>query len=515
MSVLSGISSFFRGGPTYTAGIRNLAQQSLRELPPPELYAVLRALYANNSFYDQLTRMAHDRNVWQPPMKPLYSPCYRTVEFHASKLLTGELEIETENQAIVDPIKQLWQWSNFDQRKTTMARLLAMLGDLFLKVAMRPDGSRVYFELIDPAHVVDFDTDERCYLTWIRIEVPMTERDANGKVSSYLHVEVWDKALGLYRRWKVDDPRLLLQPVDQPADISALGPPNEEIELSAFGIDFLPIVHARFRDVDEPRGVAAILPAYDKINELNMMATRLHQMLYRHNRPVFAIESAGRDPSGRPIPPPVISGATNDGSTAEGDEVTLGDDTLLRLPAGWTLSSLVPTVQYDAGLRILQDQLSEIEKDLPELSYYRLREISQISGRAARIMLSDAEDRALEARGNLEAALVRAQQMGLTIGAAAGLFKNLGGTYEDGSLDHRFKARPVFNTSEFEDAQGELALAQSFTAWRAAGLPMTESLERVGYTEEQALELVNLAASDVTTQPVQPATDAVPQGVSQ
>src|SRR5690606_9141178 len=101
----------------------------------------------------------------------------------------------------------------------------------------------------------------------------------------------------------------------------------------------------------------------------------------------------------RPLPPPVIDGVSPSG-TAD-----VADDDLLRLPGQTTLTSLVPDLNYADALEILQDHMLELEKDLPELAYYRIREMNQVSGVAVRTMLSDAIDRIQEARGVAESGL--------------------------------------------------------------------------------------------------------------
>lgn len=494
-NVLSGVRSAFRGGPTYAQGVRNLAQQSLRELPSAELYAVLRAMYNANSLYSELQILAHAQNLWAPALKGLRNPTFRSVEFYASKVLGSDLELTSENEAILPAIAQVWKWSNFDNLSTVLSRNLAMLGDVFVKVVKPTDRERVYFQLIDPSFVVDFDEDERGNLTWIRIEQPMSERGPDGKSSNYLHVEVWDKILGTYRRWKVSGPQALLSPIDMVQDLSRFGPPAEEIPLTAMGITFVPFVHARFRDIGEPRGVAAIMPAYDKIHEANLMATRLHQLLFRHNNVTQAIQSAGRDPTGRPIPPPAVGGVTQ---TDDGT-VTLGDDNFLKFPAGWEMVQLVPQLAYAEALSILDSHMQEIARDLPELAYYTLRDQGQLSGVAVRLLLGDAEDRALEARGNLEAVLIRADQMALTMGARAGLFPNLGGTYENDAFEHDFADRAIFPETSQEEAQEELTKAQAFASLRTAGMPAVTALERVyGYKGDELKTVTDamVAAAD-------------------
>jgi hypothetical protein len=380
-----------------------------------------------------------------------------------------------------------------DNLKTVISRVCARDGDAFIQV-MRPENQdRVYFQLLDAAHVIAFDDDVRGNITWLRLEKVSAERDENGVLHNYQHIEVWSKPDGLYRRWRIDQ-RNGLVAINRP--LNELGPPAEEITFEAMKIGWVPIVHAKHRDVDEPRGVAAVLPAYDLILEACLMATRLHSLAFRHGNVTQAIQSAGRDPAGRPIPPPAIGGTTQ---TDDGT-VTLNDDVFLRLPAGWELAQLVPQLPYADLLALLTDQMARIEDTLPVLvAFKRLREMGEVSGRAARLLLGDAAEQVEEAGGNLEAVVIRASQMALTIGAGAGLrgFREAG-TFEAGDFVHEFKPREIFPSSDLEDAQVELAQAQAVTAWVAAGLPLGEALVKVaGYSEQDAAELLAAQAAAV------------------
>jgi hypothetical protein len=44
--------------------------------------------------------------------------------------------------------------------------------------------------------------------------------------------------------------------------------------------------------------------------------------------------------------------------------------------------SMIPDINYDSMLAILNAQLAECESDLPELKYYELAELNNVSGKA-------------------------------------------------------------------------------------------------------------------------------------
>lgn len=446
------------------------------EVTPQVLYTALEAYYLNNGVYDAISYYAFENAIWTEAMKGFRNPAHRAVEFYVSKIWAGQLPdalpIIAENQRIVDPIHQVWSWSNWSSKKQLASRWFALFGDLFIKTSVASNSagvpSRVYLQLLKPYYVTDFEVDERGFLVYIRLDIPQKRRKPDGTYEPYQYTELWDKELNYFAVWEHEH--------SSSTDISRLGKPMDESEITAFGIDFIPIVHSQFQDIGEDRGLGCFTHALDKIDEANRQATRLHQMLFRYNKPIWAASAGGMDANGRPLPPPRI-GRDNDG-TSSSDTVAIQDETIFTLPGQASLQPLVPSLNYADALGILNAQMLELEQDLPELAYYRLREMGgDISGRAVRLLLSDAVEKAVEARGNAESALARADQMALTIGIVNGLFADLG-TYEAGDFEHTFEERDVIPTSGLEQAE-------EATAWQGAGVNKTTALRKVGWTDEE------------------------------
>jgi hypothetical protein len=125
--------------------------------------------------------------------------------------------------------------------------------------------------------------------------------------------------------------------------------------------------------------------------------------------------------------------------------------------------------------------MDEIRKDLPELAYYDLRGLRDVSGKAVRFLLDDMISRVNEARGNANSALVRAHKMALTVGTNVGVYKGLG-EFEDGALNHNFLERLVLP----EDKQELATLVQTFTL---SGAALFAAAKAAGMTDEEATEL--------------------------
>jgi hypothetical protein len=464
--------------------------------PHRELQAALWALYEQSGVYDDASLALAAQGTTAEPLRALRQSAHRSVEFFVSTIWPGvlpdALPIETENEAIIPAIEQVWQWSNWSSQKQVLIRKAASMGEVFVKVATRPDNSRVFFQLIDPRHVLDFDTDERGFLTWIRIDVPLAQRTGD-KVKLLTRTEVWDRRVlagvaadgvlemgGTLRMWEHDKG-------DEP-DLDRLGPPIERRPLSDFGIDFIPIVQCQWQDRGEQHGAGAYVHAVEKLLEADRIVCRLHQQLYRANTETWVLEAAGRvDSLGREIPPPQVDGLSGS-STRDDGRVQVGDSRLVRVPSGWTMQPKIAPINYADALAVANAHMQEIRRDLPELAYFDATELgANASGRARRIHLAPAIDRALEARANCEEALIRLDQMALTIGQNAGLplFANLG-TFEAGAFAHRFATRDVLPSDRLEEAQADLAEAQALVQQMALLVSAPPVLlERAGYTSEQ------------------------------
>ena len=454
------------------------------EATPLQYDDMLEAYYRNNGLYQAVQLAMYEAGIWTPGMIGLRNPAHRAVEFHVSHIWPGKLgqdiQIVSDNKQLPDAISKIWEWSNWASKKQLAARWFALYGSWFCKVSTKnissaaQDGvqsvlaKRVYLKTIKPGYVVDFEVDERDYLTYIRIDIPFVVRSGNA-VKSTMRTEIWSKLDGyaVYNHSR---------PYGSP--IGMLGNPNEVRPLSDFGIDFVPFVFAKFIDDGDKRGVGCFTHVLDKIDEANRMATRLHQILFRYNKPTTVISANAMDASGRPLPPPQLEG--EEGAEA----VKTNDDDIMKLPGVSKLDYLVPNLNYDGYLKAIEAHMSELEQDLPELSYYRLKDMgANLSGRAVRLMLSQAVDRITEARGNIEPALVRAQQMALTIATNARLpgFESLG-TYENGDFDHSFADRSVITESDFEQAETTKKETES-------GIPLVTALRRRGWSKESIAQM--------------------------
>ncbi|WP_273843909.1 hypothetical protein [Rubrobacter calidifluminis] len=440
-------------------------------------YRVLAHYYRQSRLYESLAYAIRRDTAGRQysALKNLRNPAERAVEFHAALLWGGDpadVALETTTKEVADAIDRLWRYSNLSASGRIWSRWLPLYGDLFLKV-VKPEGrDQVYIQGIRPDYITDFTKDDRGYFTFLRLDIPSERRLDDGTIREYCHTEIWKKGQdgqdGQFLYYEHDgSSRTPIASLPDPAGgmvLSAAG----DIEDGVSGFDFIPFVHAKFRDVGDARGIGVYAPYLEQIDEANRMATRLHELLFRYDRAHRGLRSVGTDASGAPLPPPSFDSASRDAAVSyyasagyvadarrRPDEVELGGERYLLLPASVEPVDLAPQIDYASGLALLDAQLKELSQNMPELVYYQIGQLiatasaqAATSGVALQTVMAAALDRMREARANLFAALERADEMALTIGSVYGVEGFTGiGSYEAGDFEHTISS-PEGSASE-------------------------------------------------------------------
>jgi hypothetical protein len=260
--------------------------------------------------------------------------------------------------------------------------------------------------------------------------------------------------------------------------IEELGTPDFYATLLELGIDFIPIVHAKFSDTGDLRGKSCFEHVIEKIDLINRSETRLHEMFYNFGKDFFVmIPNPKEDKNGK-------EAVTNiDPKT----EVKIEKDGIFVVPESYSLESLTIDAKFDAGLAILDAVKLEVEKDLPEIKYFNL-DGSNLSGKAIKTLLSSAVDRAEEAQASLIAALIRADEIALTIGNYHNIFMGIG-SYESGSFEHSLIVGEMFPMTIDEKALAINALT-------TAGLSLESALKLLNFTEDEIATMIASAQAE-------------------
>jgi hypothetical protein len=479
-----------------------------RSISATEMYGRLESAYYNGQTFDDIIAYIERAMGANAPrrVKALRSPAFRVVEFYAGHIWPGEsldeaFTFQTGGSALEKAIRQVWTWSNFGAKRSMFARRYAMLGNLFIGVRQSPDKSRVFFRYLDPRWVTRhlFDDQDRGYLTYARLDIPQERVDDKGDIVNFWVTEIWDKQRDTYRRWEHEQ--------GAEASPEAMGATTHSGSImSLFGIDFIPIVHAQFRDDASGLGLGAYQLQLGKIDEANRLATELHAKLFRHNQPTFVVSANSVDKTGRAMPAPVIPGlegyrqrAANPGITygtngtqdtpgavSTVDVINVGDEQWIYLPGNATIEDLIPKIAWGDALAVLVDYLGELAEDLPEMVYSQIKSMpGDASGQALRVRLMSAVDRANEARANVIPALIRANQMAITLGQNGNLFDGLG-DFASGRLDHTLSLLPVIPQNELEKLDADGKRAANAVVKDQAGWPRRTIFTEAGYTAPEA-----------------------------
>jgi hypothetical protein len=375
-----------------------------------ELLNTLLGYYFSNGLYDSLQIMP---TSGADKVLSLRSPVAAFVGFYQSKLWSSPLTPlpattdKGKQAALTDAIRDIWQRSKWDDNSDLAAFRFGLYGEMALQGAQRENGLP-FLQVLDPRFVTDIERDERNFIHWLRYDVAYEERDPEtGKTTAKMLTQVWQP--GRVREWRYDKRH-------SDDDLSRL-PTADYTEYTysdgTLPIDFVPIAYAPFLMVDNGRGFSPILLSLEDIDEANRQATRLHAMYFRNEENTMVAEANYVSADGRPAAAPLIAD--------NGSEITLPNGTrMFRMPGNSTLKFLVPPLNYEQGLAMLNAQLKHIRDDkLPELNYNITDSSNDESGKSRRYRLAAALDRIEKARARAEDCLIRATYMALTLGQAA------------------------------------------------------------------------------------------------
>lgn len=471
----------------YRWGIDTTEEQA----DPPALhkhFAAMKAYYDTERLYQ---RIQVGISALEPSsadvfsnLENLRSPAFEAVEFHVGHWFPGTLPdaLPFDTSSALDKkgrdaVQEVWKASNWNSKKQVFARITGWSGNGFIGVTQRKSDGMPYKRVFESQYVREFKVDERGFVTYFRYAYPVSRGRGRNKKKVYI-TEIYSKeseSIAIYE----DN-----LPIDEPTETKARA---KITPFKSLGIDFVPVVWCPFTEATPGMGRAVFEPFRDKIDNVNRAATRLDDMLYRYGRPVWGLESAGLTADNVEMPPPDVVGSwrtsyTNvdeDEAAARGypqrhadGTLTLGNDPFMKLPMGWTLKSLVPAVDYQAALNIIDAHMEVLKRDMPELRYNdAIESQARDSAKVLDLQLAGAVDRANEARANGEAAIIRAAQMALTVGQKGGkrspkvkqMFDGLP-EFDSGEMDFTFKKRPIIIPTPSDEAEEQIAQGNALNA---------------------------------------------------
>lgn len=397
------------------------------------------------------------------------NPVPAVVNFYAANVLNGELTIEpeqrptadgeettaAENKALAAAIGRVWEWSNFVVLKGELVRAEAVYGDALIKAAERTgeDGAvtSVYLQLLPIQHVRYCRADERGIVQELRIDTPRLVSLFGTAEREHTLVEIWRK------KWGDEEGGVRFYETEGRGHVAdkELPPAVGAQTFGELGYDFIPVVWARCE--------TPWWDATDQIDYYNLLADKSRRL----NVALGVVRSNAVDGDGRPMPPPGLPAPAVDGARFQATyhEVGNGAAAVMRLPGRAEFEWSSGPIDFAALHRDMEAVWEGVLASLPEYRASTLDLSTQLAKETVELILKAAGQRVLDVRGALERALVRAQQMALTLGQKAelaGFAPTDVGTYEAGDFGHAFAERDVFEPTLAAKtaALKELAAAQ-------------------------------------------------------
>jgi len=386
------------------------------------------------------------------------------------------LPIVTENEALPPAIYQVWQWSNWAQKRNVATLHGAVLGDAFLVVVDAPASGKVYLETRWPGDFQDIAWDAFGNAKKAVIEYAL--RDERGAYTYRMVIEHPSvHGASEWTRFTTYRNNALYAYPDNQVDGQAVA--TWEAPYS-----FVPIVHIPFQDVGMGWGKVGFHAAQRLIDEASAKASLINDQIAKM------------------VNPPLVASGIPSGSLT----VTLSDDGVPviftgRKPDEAAITPLVYDMNIADAVDSLERDLSILREQMPELQLM-LDLRSGMSGTALQQAYAPLIAKVNSVRDSFDAGLVRAQQMAVAIGgirqygpAFAGFD---GDSYGAGALNHQIGQRPVLPRSQAERWAEEKAMWDVVGAATAAGVPLETALREVaGWTDEQLAEMGTAAMAAI------------------
>lgn len=517
------MSTLYQAGvAAYTAARRvfedpSIAHNQTLYLNQQAMYNLMWSYY-NNSMFERIVGAA---NAWNwnvfaggwaaykmnynlyRNIRLIYNPTKRLVDFYAGQVYGGVLAKDSQklpdgiplavpfspdtDPAVIDAVAQFWKWSNWQARKSVQVRYGAALGSVLIEIEDDLEHGRVAANIVWPGFVIDL------------------EQDTAGNVKKYvLQYLAQDETGGYQYRKEVDAEGFRYYRDGEPFDYgTGTSSPNP------YG--FVPAVWVKHIDTGGQHGAPAISGAFGKIDELNNLASHVHDQIHKIIGSPLVFWTSAKVSQLDAIAPRVDSAEL---SEPAGDQESVF---YLKGPAGGKVESLAGNLSLADSVVYMDRLIGEIEQDHPELTFYKeLRAMSQVTGPAASRLVGDVASRFSEVAASYDAANVRLFQMALAIGgfrANAGAWgRSLSAhqqkflpfnldSYERDELDMTIVPRALLVPTKSEIAQEQELMWRGVYYGGQVGVPPEFILREAGWTEDRISQLVAARAAHAATSP--------------
>lgn len=451
-------------------------------------YDLLWAYYQGNAYRNINTwarKYRYDFGLYRYT-RDLYNPAHALASFYETYMWGGWLDpmagdnlksalpIQTENERLRPAIARLWRDSNWATQRNIVPLWGSTMGDVFINVVDDPRRKLARLQITHPAHISHLAKDPVGNVKAYVIEYKRTDDVMKGK--GFLEVDYREEVYRdgdnvVYRLFKNGAPW-------------AWG--GESAEWSVpYG--FVPMVHIQHHDVGMFWGMSEAHPKLSLFREVDDLASKLDDQIRKTIDAVWLFTGMQK-PTDNPAPTPATT--TNGGQDEGRDNVPA----LYSTNADSKAVPLVAPLQIADSLAVIHSHMDKLENEYPELQINKDSDGVR-SGEAENIRKEAAENKSLMRRANYDDGLVRAQQMAIAIGGWRGYdgYEGFGlDSYGRGDLKHSIAMRDVFTRSVDDSLNIVRKRAEVIKILTDAGGNLAQAALLAGYTEEEAMRLIQV-----------------------
>lgn len=391
----------------------------------------------------------------------VYNPVGRVVDLYQHVLggqFDDEIRAETDNELILDPLRQIWRWSNINRTKQRLCKLAPLHGNVGLRIVAEPQRGRVRINVEHPQVIREIDIDQQGNVDAVLLEYDLEV----GALQDREIIRIRElQTKERFQTWKIEHGQAI------PFDLTTLtyNGPMWEYANELGVVPYVLLGHT----ADLPWSNNAFYQARQAIDRLNALITHINVQIHEHVVATWLISGSGAAP----------------------EKIEFTSKTVLYHDAAGgspiTMKPLIADLSLSDAITEAQAMIAIIEDMLPELKATGGKFLSGQSGETIAQLRRPAEDRLVLARANYEDALVRAQMLALSHGVLYGLWDIGTGTgrdaaeraYQQGYEDHKFNQRPAMPLTD----QERLAIAQQK---KALGFSQRSILTELGVEDVDA-----------------------------
>jgi len=462
-------------------------------------YQIFWAFYENNAYRDVhnwASLFRHDFGLYRY-IRNIYNPAYRIGEFWKAHLLAGQLDSEagdgkdkfsalpivTEYENLRPAIAQIWKWSNWFVKKDVLALWGAVLGDAFIRINDDPFKQRVYMTLVHPGTVKSVEKDEWGNIKSYVIEQLVDSPHDLKKKQVYSEVAYRSGENVVYETF-IDG-----KPLKNTYDAES----GEFRSWWVLPYGFIPLVQVLHNDVGLDYGWSEYHAGISKIREVDDVASKLNDQIRKMVDSPWLFAGVA-DPKIKKNGTDLALAEQSQAGSTENPESGREKIPVIYGPMGAEAKALVADLDISATGEQINALLKELERDYPELNVDLKNAGGDISGRALRAHREPVTDKVNQRRVGYDDAIVRAQQMAVSI-AGWREYEGFEGfnleSYAAGLLEHSIGERPVFAKDELDDIEIKKAFWDLVKIATTSGQSLPLFLKSEGWSDKDINEVVN------------------------